>query len=81
MRRFWHGARAVILVLVSYITPSRLTLLILGLGMKTAKLEIKMIVALVLCRYDYKLVDGSGKPVKQAPQLNRNDNQQVWQFR
>jgi len=44
--------------------------------MKIAKMEIKMILALVLCRYDYKLVDGSGKPVKQAPQLNRNDNQQ-----
>ncbi|KIM74625.1 hypothetical protein PILCRDRAFT_828049 [Piloderma croceum F 1598] len=44
-------------------------------GMKTAKLEIKMIVALVLCRYDYKLVDGSGKPVK-PPQVNMNDNHQ-----
>jgi hypothetical protein len=48
--------------------------------MKIAKMEIKMILALVLCRYDYKLVDGAGKPVKQAPQLNGNDNQQVWQF-
>jgi hypothetical protein len=45
--------------------------------MKFAKLEIKMILALVLCRYDYKLVDGSGKPGKQ-PQVNMNDNHQVW---
>jgi len=45
--------------------------------MKIAKLEIKMILALVLCRYDYKLVDGSGKPVD-PPQVNMNDTQQVW---
>ena len=45
--------------------------------MKIAKLEIKMILALVLCRYDYQLVDGSGKPAK-PPQVNMNDNHQVW---
>jgi hypothetical protein len=50
-------------------------------GMKIAKFEIKMIVALILCRYEYKLVDDSGKLAKQAPQLNMNDNQQVRQFR
>jgi hypothetical protein len=49
----------------------------MGLGMKIAKLEIKMILALVLCRYDYKLVNGSGKPAK-PPQVNMNDNHQVW---
>jgi hypothetical protein len=48
-----------------------------GLGIKIAKLQIKMILALVLYRYDYKLVDGSGKPAK-PPQVNMNDNHQVW---
>ncbi|KIM88310.1 hypothetical protein PILCRDRAFT_253602 [Piloderma croceum F 1598] len=46
-------------------------------GMKFAKLEIKMILALVLSRYEYKLVDTSGKPPKQLPQPNRNDIHQA----
>jgi cytochrome P450 len=45
--------------------------------MKFAKLEIKMILALILSRYEYKLVDTSGKPPKQLPQPNRNDIHQV----
>ena len=45
--------------------------------MKAAKLEIKMIVALFLSRYEYKLVNASGNPLKQAPKPNRNDIHQV----
>jgi hypothetical protein len=45
--------------------------------MKVAKFEIKMILALFLSRYDYKLVDGTGQPPKQLPQPNRNDFHQV----
>jgi hypothetical protein len=48
-------------------------------GMKVAKLEIKMITALFLSGYEYKLVDASGKPPKQFPQPNRNDMHQVCQ--
>jgi hypothetical protein len=36
-----------------------------------------MILALVLSRYEYKLVDTSGKPPKQLPQPDRNDIHQV----
>ncbi|KIM87727.1 hypothetical protein PILCRDRAFT_62967 [Piloderma croceum F 1598] len=46
-------------------------------GMKVAKLEIKIIVALVLSRYEYKLVDASGDPSKELPKPNRNDIHQV----
>jgi hypothetical protein len=45
--------------------------------MKVAKFEIKMILALVLSRYEYNLVDASGKPSKQLPQPDRNDIHQV----
>jgi sterol 14-demethylase len=45
--------------------------------MKVAKLEIKMIVALVLSRYEYELVNVSGGPSKQLPKPNRNDIHQV----
>jgi hypothetical protein len=45
--------------------------------MKVAKFEIKMILALFLSRYNYKLVDGTGQPPKQLPQPNRNDFRQV----
>jgi hypothetical protein len=45
--------------------------------MKAAKLEIKMIVALFLSHYEYKLVNASGNPLKQAPKPNRNDIHQV----
>ena len=60
--------------LVSYIILSHC--LIVEFGMKIAKLEITMILALILCCYDYKLVDGSVKPF-QPPQVNMNNNLQV----
>jgi hypothetical protein len=49
------------------------------LGMKIAKFEIKMILALFLLRYEYELVDASGKHPKQLPQPNWNDIHQVCQ--
>ena len=45
--------------------------------MKVAKFEIKMILALFLCRYEYELLDASGNLPKQLPQPNRNDIHQV----
>ena len=45
--------------------------------MKFAKLEIKMILVLMLVRYEYTLVDAAGKPPKQLPKSNRNDIHQV----
>jgi hypothetical protein len=47
--------------------------------MKVAKLEIKMILALLLFQYKYTLVDASGKLPKQLPQPDRNDIHQVCQ--
>jgi hypothetical protein len=38
-----------------------------------------MILALVLFRYEYRLVDKSGRPSMQAPQPNPNDVHQVSQ--
>ena len=49
-------------------------------GMKVAKLEIKMILVLMLVRYEYTLVDAAGKPPKQLPKPNRNDIHQVRLF-
>jgi cytochrome P450 len=46
-------------------------------GMKVAKLEMKMILAVFLEKYDYELVDGDGKRVSQMPVPNRNDLNQV----
>ncbi|KAF8877228.1 cytochrome P450, partial [Gymnopilus junonius] len=46
-------------------------------GMKIAKLEIKLIIALILLEFDYKLVDGSGKYPKALPVPDRNDIQQA----
>ncbi|KII87907.1 hypothetical protein PLICRDRAFT_42425 [Plicaturopsis crispa FD-325 SS-3] len=46
-------------------------------GMKVAKLEMKMILALFLAGYEYDLVDESGKFPKTLPQPNRNDLQQA----
>ena len=46
-------------------------------GMKFAKLEIKMILVLMLVRYEYTLVDAAGKPPKQLPKSNRDDIHQV----
>ena len=48
--------------------------------MKVAKLEIKMILVLMLVRYEYTLVDAAGKPPKQLPKPNRNDIHQVRLF-
>jgi sterol 14-demethylase len=45
--------------------------------MKVAKLEMKMILAVFLARYDYELVDGDGKRVSQMPVPNRNNLHQV----
>jgi sterol 14-demethylase len=42
-------------------------------GMKVAKLEIKMILALVLSRYEYNLVNASGERTKTVPKPDRND--------
>ena len=38
-----------------------------------------MIIALVLSGYEYKLVDGSGEPPKQLPQVDQNDIHSVCQ--
>lgn len=46
-------------------------------GMKVAKLEMKLITAMFLMRYDYKLVDAQGKFPKELPVPNRNDIHQV----
>ena len=45
-------------------------------GMKIAKLEIKLILAMVLLGYEYELVDGNGNYLKKLPSQDRN-NQQV----
>ena len=45
--------------------------------MKIAKMEIKMILALMLLRYEYTLVDAAGLPTKHLPKLDRNDIHQV----
>jgi len=46
-------------------------------GMKVAKLEIKLIVAFFLTRYEFDLVDKDGKFPDPLPVPNRNDNHQV----
>ncbi|KAF7968863.1 hypothetical protein HWV62_29186 [Athelia sp. TMB] len=46
-------------------------------GMKFAKLEIKMIVALFLAGYEYELVDKAGKPPKSLPIPDENDLQRA----
>ena len=46
-------------------------------GMKAAKLEMKLILAVFLTRYEYKLVDKDGRFPNPLPVLNRNDNHQV----
>ena len=45
-------------------------------GMKIAKLEIKLILAMVLLGYEYELVDGNGNYLTKLPSQDRN-NQQV----
>lgn len=46
-------------------------------GVKMAKLQMKLVLALMLLGYEYKLVDGSGKYPASFPQPDRNDIQQV----
>jgi len=51
-----------------------------SIGMKIAKLEIKMILALFLSGYEYETVNGSGRPLKQPLEPDRNDIHQVCPF-
>jgi len=46
-------------------------------GMKIAKLEIKLVLALILLGFEYDLVDSSGKYPKNLPVPDKNDIQQV----
>ncbi|KAF8879392.1 cytochrome P450 [Infundibulicybe gibba] len=46
-------------------------------GMKVAKLEMKMVAALFLLAYDYKMVDASGLPFKTAPRPDYNNIHQA----
>ncbi|KDR79795.1 hypothetical protein GALMADRAFT_136397 [Galerina marginata CBS 339.88] len=46
-------------------------------GMKIAKLEVKLALALILLGFEYELVDGSGKYPKALPVPDRNDIQQA----
>ena len=46
-------------------------------GMKVAKLEMKLILAMFLTRYEFDLVDKDGKFPDPLPTPNRNDNHQV----
>jgi Cytochrome P450 len=46
-------------------------------GMKIAKLEIKLILAMMLLGYEYELVDGNGNYPKAIPDQDRNDLLQV----
>ena len=46
-------------------------------GMKIAKLEIKLILAMMLLGYEYELVDGNGNYPKEVPSQDRNDTVQV----
>lgn len=48
--------------------------------MKVAKLEIKVIMALFLAGYEYKLVDRAGNAPTSIPTPNYNDIQQVSTF-
>ncbi|KZP26907.1 cytochrome P450 [Athelia psychrophila] len=46
-------------------------------GMKVAKFEVKMILALMLTRYEYSLVDASGVPTTAVPKPDLNDIHQA----
>jgi len=46
-------------------------------GMKAAKLEIKLILAVLLMRYKYEIVDKDGKFPDPLPVPNMNDNHQA----
>ena len=45
--------------------------------MKIAKLEIKLVLAMMLLGYEYELVDGNGNYPKELPSQDRNDITQV----
>ena len=45
--------------------------------MKIAKLEMKVILAMMLLGYEYELVDGNGNYPKEVPCQDRNDTLQV----
>ena len=45
--------------------------------MKIAKLEIKVVLAMILLGYEYELVDGNGNYPKAVPDQDRNDVHQV----
>jgi sterol 14-demethylase len=45
--------------------------------MRIAKLEIKLVLAVILLGYEYELVDGKGNYPKAVPKQNRNDLHQV----
>ena len=45
--------------------------------MRIAKLEMKLILAMLLVGYEYELVDSSGNFPKELPLQDRNDIQQV----
>ena len=49
-------------------------------GMKIAKLEIKLVLAMILLGYEYELVDGNGNHPNAIPQPDRNDLHQVSAF-
>ncbi|KAJ7262357.1 cytochrome P450 [Mycena rebaudengoi] len=42
-------------------------------GMKVAKLEMKVVLALFLAGFDYDTVDGAGRPLTAVPEIDRND--------
>src|ERR1700676_104123 len=75
-----HGVVGVILVQVSFFIDISRFPHNVSSGIKIAKLEIKMILALFLSRYEYKLVNASGKPQTQIPSPNRNDIHRVSYF-
>jgi len=45
-------------------------------GIKIAKLEIKIVLAMILLGYEYELVDGNGNRATSVPDQDRNDLQQ-----
>ena len=46
-------------------------------GVKIAKLELKLILAMILLGYEYEIVDGNGNYPKEVPKQDRNDLVQV----
>ena len=50
-------------------------------GMKIAKLEIKLVLALILLGYNYDLVNESGKYPDILPEIDRNDFTKVNSYR